>query len=89
MSVNLEPCAKVMRASAEIKALMRGSCEICYQRKARIFMVVNEEAMVAKAHVCRNCFAEMKKASHGEVSSLSREEFHAIRETVSFHPDLN
>ena len=80
---------KLLQLTAEVRQIMRGWCEICLQRKARIFMVVVEDRLVAKAHICAKCFAAIQEETTGEIRSVSHEEYTKTKESFCSRADLN
>lgn len=59
--------------------VQRNKCELCGEREARVFMVVCEEK-TAKAHVCLECFEEVREVPGGTVESVSLQDYQAIAE---------
>lgn len=57
----------------------RTRCELCGNRAARVFMVV-QDGRTAKAHVCLECFEEFQAIPGGTVESVSLQDYQATAE---------
>jgi len=49
-------------------------CELCGEREARVFMVVHDDG-TAKAHVCLECFEELREVPGGTIESVSLQDY--------------
>ena len=56
----------------------RNMCELCGKREATMFMVVHD-GKTAKAHVCMECFEELREVPGGTMESVSLQDY---RETA-------
>ena len=56
----------------------RNMCELCGDREAKVFMVVHD-GKTAKAHVCMECFEELREVPGGTIEAVSLQDY---RETV-------
>ena len=57
----------------------RNRCELCGERVATVFMVVCE-GTTAKAHVCLECFEELREVPGGTMESVSLQDYREIEE---------
>ena len=56
----------------------RCKCELRGEREAKVFMVVHDEK-TAKAHVCLECFEELREIPGGTIEVVSLQDY---RETA-------
>ena len=52
----------------------REKCETCGKREARVFMVVRDGG-TAKAHVCLECFEELREVPGGTIEAVSLQDY--------------
>jgi hypothetical protein len=52
----------------------RNQCELCGERVAKVFMVVRDE-QTAKAHVCLECFEELREVPGGTMEAVSLQDY--------------
>ncbi len=71
---------------------MISPCQICHSRKAKVFVLVQQDNNRQKAHVCMTCFDHLKNTQSGEdlngstypeltVTEVSQAEFNEAQTT--------